>query len=160
MKKTLVMAFVFAAVAGLLVAGSAFAQSDNPPFAGDRGPKDGSGLLHDYISEAMADALGMSVEELQASHDAGEYFNDLALASGLSEDEVSALMLEARTSALDAAAKDGVITQEQAEWMKERGAGRGGFGSGTCDGRGLKGGAGMGQGGGQNQGGRWQNSAQ
>ncbi|MBT4419343.1 MAG: hypothetical protein HOC81_03940 [Candidatus Marinimicrobia bacterium] len=159
MKKTFVMAFMLAAVAGLVFAGAAFAQDDNPPFVGDRGPRDESGLLHDYMSVAMADALGMTVEELEASHDAGEYFYDLALASDLSEEEISALMLDARTSALDAAAKDGVITQEQADWMKDRGAGRGGMrgGSGVCDGSGLEDGAagGMSRGGGQGQGGRW-----
>jgi hypothetical protein len=136
MKKTFVIAFVLAAMVGLLAAGVAFAQDDNPPF-GDRGPKDGSGLLHDYMSEAMADALGMTVEELQASHDAGGNFSDLALAQDLTEEELSALMQDARTTALDAAAKDGVITQEQADLMKERGAGRGGSGNGVCDGSGA-----------------------
>ena len=154
MKKTLVMAFVLAAVAGLLVASSAFAQSDNPPFAGDRGPKDGSGLLHDYMSAAKADALGISVEKLQASHDAGESFYDLAAASGLGEDEIRTLVQNARTSALEAAVADGVITQEQVDEMQSRGGKRGG--RGACDESRSE----TRQGSGQNQGGRWQNSAQ
>ncbi len=138
MKKTFVIAFVLAAMVGLLAAGVAFAQDDNPPF-GDRGPKDGSGLLHDYMSEAMADALGITVEELQASHDAGEKFSDLALAQGLTVEELSTLMQDARATALDAAVQDGVIAQEEADFMKERGAGRGGrggSGKGVCDGSG------------------------
>jgi hypothetical protein len=91
------------------------------------------------MSEAIADALDMTVEELQASHDAGKYFYDLALAQGFTIDKFSALMQNARTTALDSAAADGVITQEQAEWMKTRGAGRGGRGgpgNGICDGSG------------------------
>ena len=136
MKKTFVIAFVLAAMVGLLAAGVAFAQDENPPFGG-RAPKDGSGLLHDYMSEAMADALGMTAEELQASHDAGEYFYDLALAQDFTEDEISTLMQDARATALDAAAADGVITQEQADAMKERGTGRGSRGSGICDGSGT-----------------------
>ena len=145
MKKTLLVAFVLAATIGLLVAGVAFAQDENPPF-GDRGPKDGTGLLHDYMSEAMAKALGVSVDDLAASHDAGETFYDLAIAKGYAGEEIYTLMQDARISALNDAAKDGVITQEQAEWMNSRGGhrgGMGGFGNGTCDGSGQFGGQGM-----------------
>lgn len=155
MKKTIILAFVLAATLGLLVAGVAFAQDENPPF-GDRGPRDGTGLLHDYMSEAMAEALGISVDDLAASHDAGETFYDLAIAKGYSVEEIYTLMQDARVSALNDAAKDGIITQEQADWMNSRGkrhGGMGGFGNGTCDGSGQFGGQGMHGGG---YGGRWQ----
>ena len=126
MKKTFMLAFVLAAVTGLIFAGSAFAQGNTPPTFGNRGPADGTGLLHDYMSNAMAEVLGVSVEELQASHDAGETFYDFALASGYTADEITLLMQDARTSALNAALADGVITQEQFDFMQSRGAGRGG----------------------------------
>ena len=156
------MAFVLAAVAGLIIAGSAFAQDDTAPFGGGA-PRDGSGLLQDYISTAMADAMGISVEELQASHDGGETFYDLALVSGFEADEIRILIQDARTSALEAAVADGVITQEQFDAMQSRGGGRGGkrggqggFGSGAWDGSGQFDGSGMrGQGGSrQGQGGQ------
>ena len=139
MKKTFVIAFVLAAMVGLLAAGVAFAQDDTPPF-GDLAPRDGTGLLHDYMSAAIADSLGMTVEELLASHDDGKYFYDLALEQGFTVAEFSTLMQNVRITALDAAAKDGVITQGQADLMKERGAGRGGrggSGNGVCDGSGA-----------------------
>lgn len=143
MKKNILIAFVVAALAGLLVAGVAFAQDDNPPVMpfGDRGPRDGSGTLHNYMSEAMADALGMTVEELEASHEAGEYMYDIAEAQGLSVDDLFALMQDARTAALAAALEDGVMTQDQFEFMQSRGGmGHGGYGGGrgACDGTGVR----------------------
>jgi len=140
MKKTILIAFVVATLAGLLVAGVAFAQDETPPF-GDRGPRVGSGELHSYMSEAIADALGMTVEELEASHETGEHFRDLAEAQGLDTDELFTLVEEARTSALEAALEDGAITQEAFDFMKSRGGmGRGDRrgGRGACDGTGTR----------------------
>ncbi|GAB4416812.1 MAG: hypothetical protein Kow002_02850 [Anaerolineales bacterium] len=136
MKKTILIALTLAAAATLLLAGAAFAQGENPPFG--RGPSDGTGTLHAYMEKAMADAVGLSVEAFEARHDAGETFYQIAIAEGFAADEVPALMAEARNAALDAAAKDGVISQEQADWMKSRGFGRGGrmhgYGNGYADG--------------------------
>jgi len=42
-------------------------------------------------------------------------------------------MTGARSQALDRAVKDGTLTQEQADWMKQRVAGNG------CGGRGMRG---------------------
>ncbi len=139
MKKTFLMAFVLVAVVSLGVVGSAFAQSGNPPFDGEQGPRDGSGLLHDYMATAIADVFGVSVEELQASHDAGERIYDIALAQGIAVEEIPVLMQTARVSALEAALADGVITQEQVDQMQSRGGKRGGrtgSGRGSCDGSG------------------------
>jgi len=127
----------------LLFAGVAFAQDETPPVLpfGDGGPRDGSGELHSYMSEAIANALGMTVEELEASHEAGNYLRDIAEAQGLSTDDLFTLMQEARTSALEAALNDGVITQEAFDFMQSRGGmGRGGHGAGrgTCDGTGVR----------------------
>ena len=135
MKKTLlIVALVVLAVAALGV-GVAFAQGEPPAFGG-RGPGDGTGPLHEYMVKAMADAVGLSVDAFEARHDAGETFYQIALAEGFSAEEIPALMQGARDTALDAAAKDGVISQEQADWMKSRGFGRGGmrggFGNGGC----------------------------
>ena len=170
MKKTIVIAFVLAAALGLLVAGVAFAQDEIPPFGG-RGPGDGSGQLHDYMEKALADAVGLSVSEFETRQDAGETFYQIAISEGYTAEEIPALMQGAHTAALDAAAKDGVLTQEQADWMKSRGFGRGGmmggyggYGNGACpmneDGTGFQGfGPGQGMMGG-GQGGRWQQNSQ
>jgi hypothetical protein len=167
MKKTiLIVALTLLALAALSV-GVAFAQDENPPFGG-RGPADGSGAIHDYMGQAMADALGLSVSEFETRHDAGETFYDIASAQGFTTEEIPALMQDARTAALDAAAKDGVITQEQADWMQSRGSGRGnmmggrgGYGDGECpmyDGDEVPSGGQFGPG--MTGGGRWQQNNQ
>ena len=137
MKKKFAIAFVLAAIFGLTVAGAALAQGGNPPFGG-RGPGDGSGFLHDYIEKALADAVGLSVTEFESRLDSGETFYLIALSAGYPAEEIPALMATAHDTALDAAAADGLITQEQADWMKSRGFGRGGmmygggYGTGNC----------------------------
>ena len=67
------------------------------------------------------------MDAFEARHDAGETFYQIALAEGFTAEEIPALMQAARANALDAAAKDGVISQEQADWMSSRGFGRGGM---------------------------------
>lgn len=138
MKKTLLIVTLLVLALGALGVGVVAAQGGQPPF-GQRGVADGTGLLHDYMEKAMAEAVGLSVEEFEARHDNGETFYQIALAEGFTVEEIPALMQGSRNTALDAAAEDGVITQEQANWMKSRGFGLngrmdgyGGNGNGTC----------------------------
>ena len=171
MKKTLlIVAFILVAL-GALGVGVAFAQGQQPPNRpfgpGMMGQNiDGDfGVLHDYMISAYADALGISVDDLNSRLAAGETMYQIALDKGLTQDEFSSLMQDARSMALDAAVADGVISQDQADWMNSRGFGRGGmmggygYGNGDCpmfDGH--PGGFGPGAGGGR--GGRWQQAPQ
>lgn len=124
MKKSILIALGLVTVAGLFVVGVTFAQGEKPLFGQGRG--DGTGSLHEYMEKAMADALGLSLKDFEARHDAGETFYEIALSKGFAADDIPALMKSVRDTALDAATADGVITQAQAEWMKARGFGRGG----------------------------------
>jgi hypothetical protein len=137
MKKTLWIVLLVILALGALGIGVVAAQGGQPPY-GQRGVADGAGLMHDYMEQAMADAVGLTVEEFEARHDAGETFYQIALAEGFSAEEIPALMQDARTKSLEAAAAAGVITQDQADWMNSRGFGRGGmmngygYGDGEC----------------------------
>jgi len=75
------------------------------------------GPMHEYMVNTLAEALGLTPEELQSRIDAGETMWDVALAQGLSEEEISILMQSAHNLAIEKAVADGVITQEQADWM-------------------------------------------
>lgn len=141
MKKSMIVSLlVIASVLVLGTTGFAYAQSQNPSTgttdtmsgaqgglgimgstfgAGSTGTASGTidGLLHDYIVQAFADATGLTVEEIEARLVAGETLNDIAVSLGMTLDEFRTLIIDVRTVALNAAVADGVITQEQADWM-------------------------------------------
>lgn len=154
MKKTVLsIALVLAALA-ILTTGVAYAQG-----FGGRGPMaaGGEGPLHDYIVAAYAEVLNLTPAALEARLDAGETAYQVALSQGLAADQIPGLLADARVKALDAAVADGVITSEQADWMKSRGFGQGGNGYGMGPGMGPCDGTGQPVGPGVGRGGRWGN---
>jgi hypothetical protein len=102
----------------------------------------GYGLMHDEMIAVFAQALSLTPEELQARLDAGETMWAIAQEKGLSADQFTQLMQQARTTALQQAVADGTLTQAQADWMQQRmgpnypeGYGPG---SANCDGSGIR----------------------
>lgn len=134
MKKMILVLALALLAAGAFGVGASFAQGEQPPL-----PPGGSGYLHTYMTQAMADALGLSVNEFDARRAAGETFYSIALAQGIPADKIPALMQAVRAKALDAAVKDGALTQEQADWIKTRGFGRGRMMGGFAPGNGAGG---------------------
>ncbi len=164
MKKVFWMVTLVVLALVVLGVGVVLAQAPQPPVSGygpNRAGDGEDGPLHDYMVSAMADAVGLSTSEFELRHDAGESFYAIALAQGYSADEIPSLMQAARTKVLEAAVRDGAITQEQADWMARRGFGvggmMGGFGrgdrSGDCP---MFEGDGSSFGPGRMGGGRWQ----
>ena len=94
----------------------------------------GEGILHDYMVAAYADLLNISAADLEVRLDSGETMAQIALSEGLTIDQFRTMMVEARTQAIDQALNDGVLTQDQADWMSQRGAGR------MANGGGMRGG--------------------
>lgn len=87
--------------------------------------------LADYLDREalLAEALGLSVEELQAALDEGKSLPVLANEQGLDPFALQAAMHTAHRNALEQAVEDGVITQEQADQLLQNqgvGLGRGG----------------------------------
>ncbi len=77
----------------------------------------------------QAEALGITVEELEAAREAGESLFDLAAAQGLDETALRDAMTAAYEAAVQEAVANGVITQEQADQLEatpDFGRGRGG----------------------------------
>ena len=105
----------------------------------ERATPPGGGVLGGAMDPYLADALGMSVEDFQAARESGLTLYQIALEQGIEAAELPGLMEQARTGALEAAVKAGEITQEQADWMAQRG---GGFGGKAFGGRGGFGGHG------------------
>jgi hypothetical protein len=83
---------------------------------------------------AIADALGMSLDEFEAAIAAGETPATLALELGIDMNVIQEAMDAAHEAALEQAVADGLITQEQADWiLSQRGgvAGQSGSMQGT-----------------------------
>ena len=90
----------------------------------------------------LAQALGLSVEEIQAARDEGKPMAVLIWEQGLDRSEMRAAMQEAYKAAVQQAVTDGVITQEQADEFADgpgfggpRGRGGSGGGKHGHDGR-------------------------
>lgn len=138
MKRLLFVAVLVVALIGFGVIQSVSAQDTTPPTpvpgAGyGRGMMGGTtGPMHDYLEKAIAEKLGLTVTELQALHDKGQTFWQIAQDKGFTAEQAQQLMSDARSAALDAMVKDGVITQERADWMKSRMGGAMGRGAGAC----------------------------
>lgn len=102
------------------------AQLDGPgavghgPHGPGNGGHFGDGLLHDYMTQNLADALGITVEEFISRRDSGETFFQIVLELGFDEGEIRTMMLTAHEAAVEQAQADGVITQEQAEQIRQR----------------------------------------
>jgi hypothetical protein len=161
-------------VAAVLLAGVglAYAQTQTPPnqppvfgggmMGGGRGygmmgggrwqSGDFEGPMHDTMIASLAEGLDMTPEALEAELDAGKTAWQVAQEKGLSLDDFRTLMDEAHDKALEQAVADGILTQEQADWMGSRmdQAQANGFGAGygPCDGAGFNNWRG-------NRGGRW-----
>jgi hypothetical protein len=158
MKKLVISIVVLAVLAVALVsAGYVFAQTPTPQapvpgsgfgpgMMGGRGYRGGmmggsnwagaqSGFMHDEMIDAFSQKLGISVDELNGRLANGETMAQIAYSKGLSVDQFSNLMTEARSQAIDQAVKEGDLTQDQANWMKQHGPGQMGGGRGNGQGR-------------------------
>ncbi len=144
MKKRYVLLLTVALLAvGLLATTQAYAQDTTPAAPGEpgfgpgrfhpegRGP--GDGLLHEYMTDAIADVFGVSPEKVEELRSKGD---TLWQALDLDFEDFRSRMLDARQAALENAASDGVISQDQVEWMLDRmqnpGKGPYGPGDGSC----------------------------
>jgi predicted lipoprotein len=97
---------------------------------GDRGPGGPGGRggeaptwMADYVDEndaAIANLLGISVEELEAAKEARTPLNELAESAGLDAEAFKTAMDAIRDDILDLAVADGVLSEEEATQIRER----------------------------------------
>ena len=108
-------------------------------FGFDEFPLRKGGIFQEYMDSALAQALNLSIEELQSMKDDGLNMNDYAVEHGMTIDELQNMMKEIHANALNAAFDDGAITEDQYQMMLERlenSDGRLPFGPGTQGSRG------------------------
>jgi predicted transcriptional regulator len=89
---------------------------------GMHGDPDGNMIVHNYLEEAFAKALGMSITDFDAQEAAGMSWQEIAVAQGKTEAEAQTLLETAWSQAIDQALADGKITQAQADALMAAGA--------------------------------------
>lgn len=98
--------------------------------------------LRDYIDQEslIAEALGISTNELENARQDGTTVRELIEEQGLTFEEFQTAMQAAHEKAVEEAVANGVITQAQADQLREqrRGSGPGGFHKGGCDPSGFR----------------------
>ncbi|MCP4540914.1 MAG: hypothetical protein GY832_27580 [Chloroflexi bacterium] len=167
-------------VLALVVAGAVFAQESFPPTdgvcpygetCGGYGYGMGGFGYHGTMPTILADALGMTSEELYEALSAGQTIAELAEAQGVSLDDLVDALIAPRVEQLEQAVADGYMAQEQADEMiaqmtehmayrlKDFGLGYGGQGSYGRGGCGMMGGSTYGGRQGDGMGGRWGNNS-
>jgi len=77
-------------------------------------------LRRDNVDAAIADALGLTVDELGAAREDGKSLAALAEEAGVAFDEVQDSIQAARADAIQQAVEDGQLTQEQADRLLNR----------------------------------------
>jgi len=82
-------------------------------------PEGAFGPLAEYIKQAVADLLGLTVEELEQAREDGTPFADLLDAAGLTVEEFVEAMKAQKETIVAQAVEDGAITQEQADFILE-----------------------------------------
>jgi hypothetical protein len=96
-----------------------------------------TGPMHDLMIAAWADELDLGVDEISQRITDGETLYDIALSTGMTAEAFQAARVEIHAAVLEQAVAQGLITQEQADWMQSRGArmGAGGCAGGMRQGR-------------------------
>ncbi len=109
----------------------------------------GANGMHEQVWTAVAKKLGLTYAELSAALQNGQTVAQLAQAKGISLDALKTAALDAMKTSFTELVKQGVMTQEQADWMLDRMDDMPmfnfdqGFGPGMMQGRGMMGGRGM-----------------
>ncbi len=131
MKKWIIVGIsivALSALAGFAWVGHVFAQSPTPPYPNQPyGMMGGYGMMgagsygpmHVEMVAALADALQLSPDEVQTRMNNGETPWQIAQDQGLTSEQAQQIILDAHDKALDQAVRDGLLTQEQADWMDQ-----------------------------------------
>lgn len=162
MKKSLVAAIIAVVLVGVVGAtGAVFAQSTSPDgFVPGQGfgnqaqvqlmDEDGLEIYHDELMTTFSEALNISIEDLEARIEAGETLVEVAMAEGMTFEEIKALMPMGGYGITGEAGRGGRYANNNGEFTP------GYFGDGVCleDGEGLPQNLGPQSGAGQSRGGR------
>ena len=131
MKKTILIVGLVVAALVVFGVGAAFAQG-TVPHSGNGPMQTGDGLVHNYVEQALAAKLGITEKQVEDQFAAGKSMYQIALDNGIKQETITEFMDQVHKDAFAKAVKDGVVTQDQANWMLQRMQSRGDYGTGNC----------------------------
>lgn len=146
--------FIASLVIGLTLAGGATAFAAAPDTPSTSNPvgtclyygKTTAMRGYTAVTDVLKSKFGVTDDEINKAADSGKTLYDVAKDKGVTDEQFKGAVIEERTKAIDQAVKDGTMTKENADLMKERintnsknmvpGQGRmgmrGGRGMGSC----------------------------
>jgi hypothetical protein len=129
MKRSLLIVGLVVLGIGALGVGVVFAQGPQPPIGNS-----GYGWMHDSVEQALAAKLGLTEKQVEEALAAGTPMYQIALDNGIGQEDLADFMNEVHKDAFTKAVADGVITQQQADWMFQRMQNmyQNGYGFGNC----------------------------
>lgn len=80
----------------------------------------GANGMHQQVWTAVAEKLGLTYAELNTALQNGQTVAQLAQAKGISLDELKTVALDAMRTSFAELVKQGIMTQQQADWMLDR----------------------------------------
>lgn len=129
MKKIILIAAVVL-VAALATAGFVYAQTPTPTGPGQvpgwmqtmhnqmmGGGFAGMSVMHNAMTQALADKLSISVDELNQQLNSGQTMWQIAESKGWTQEQFQTWMVETHKATLNQLVADGKLTQAQADWM-------------------------------------------
>lgn len=139
MKRILLIVVLVGLAFGALGIGVVVAQGGQPPVYGNGismmwAGRGSNGPMHTYMEQALAEKLGLTEAQVEDDLASGKTMYQVAIENGIAEADLSAFMSEVHRAAFDQAVVEGVLTQDQANWMLERmlSMEAGGHGYGNC----------------------------
>jgi len=128
MKKIILITSIVLLALVALGVGVAFAQGIRTPV------QNGYSWMHDYVEQALAAKLGLTEEQVEDQLASGKTIFQIALENGIKQEDLATFINVVHEEAFANAVKDGVMTQEQADWMLQRTQTmfQNGYGPGNC----------------------------
>lgn len=112
------LALLLTLLAGLAVGGSILAQGPDPtPSPGARSAWGRIRVRACAVSDAIADLLGLTTEEIYAERQAGKTLGEIANERGVSDETLIVAMVAEQREAIEQAVAEGTLTREQADWL-------------------------------------------
>lgn len=126
-KKNLIAAFALAVALGAGATATAYADSAVVPSANTNTTSQGYGFGRimgqrgsEFMTNLLKNKFGIADSDITNARNSGKTMFDLAKEKGITADQFKSAMVEEKSKAIDEAVKNGSVTKEQGDALKEK----------------------------------------